>query len=132
MSLLSLVSSQDLVFGLLTIVEGYIGLLTQNNKRGRVFSILAGLFAGGLLLVASPMVVSAGSFPLFPLQVGLVVSTASAFRYSMAFRKKRRVFTGLMAALALTGVVLAFAALLTHRGEGGPDRDRSCALPSGS
>ena len=97
-----------IVFGLLTIVGGYLGYA----RAGSTASLIAGTIAG-LLLAAGGWLLRPDAVPII---LGLaLVSGVLLFRFGGAFLKTQALMpAGLMSALSLIGLILALVAFFTR------------------
>ncbi len=110
--MLDLVRAYLLLFGVVTIAGGVIGFVRAKSTA----SLVAGGISGGLLVFAAYAIPVFDPRPRTGLLLGLVVSLALAARFGMAFRKTRKAMpAGLIAALAIAGVLLTAAALVSFR-----------------
>src|SRR4051794_38182416 len=94
-----------LVFGIVTIAGGVVGFVKAKSRA----SLVAGSIAGVLLLIAGYLVrrqVHPGVI------LGLLVSTALAGRFGVAFAKSRKVMpAGVILVLSVGAIALSMAAL---------------------
>ena len=97
-----------IVFGLLTIVGGYLGY----SRAGSMASLIAGSVSG-LLLAAGGWLLRADATPI---NIGLaLISALLLFRFGGAFLKTQAFMpAGLMSALSLVGLILAAAVFFTR------------------
>ena len=110
MSILSVAAFYLWVFGLLTVVGGFIGFV----KAKSVPSLVAGGVAGAILIAAGFLAVRTGTSPRVGLLIGLGASAALASRFVMAYRKSKKVMpAGMMAVLSVVGIVVTVSALLS-------------------
>jgi uncharacterized membrane protein (UPF0136 family) len=108
MSIVSFAAYYLWVFGLLTVVGGFIGFV----KAKSVPSLVAGGVAGALLIAAGFLAVRTGTSPRVGLLIGLGVSAALASRFVMAYRKSKKVMpAGMMAVLSVVGTAVTVIAL---------------------
>ena len=92
-----------LIFGLLTIVGGYMGF-----RAGHSASLIAGGISGALLLVASFLI--PGKLQV-AFVIGLIVSVALAGKFLPAFIEKKAIFpAGVMALLSIISLVVTLLA----------------------